>query len=35
MTEFCKMAPIIHQPTLSIKKKQEMIKEHEKTVYEA
>jgi hypothetical protein len=35
MTEFCKMAPIIQQPTLSIKKKQEMVAEHQKTLHEA
>jgi hypothetical protein len=29
------MAPILHQPTLSVEKKDEMIKEHKKTVDEA
>lgn len=35
MSEFCKMAPILHQPTLSLAKKDEMVLEHEKTMEEA
>lgn len=35
MSEFCKMAPILHQPTLSLTKKDEMIHEHKKTIDEA
>lgn len=31
-SEFCKMAPILLQPTLSLEKKNEMIEEHKKTV---
>jgi len=34
-TEFCKMAPILLQPTLSLEKKNEMIAEHKKTIDEA
>ena len=33
--EFCMMAPILLQPTLSLQKKQEMISEHKRTIDEA
>lgn len=35
MSEFCKMAPILHQPTLSLSKKDGMMREHQKTIDEA
>lgn len=34
-SEFCLMAPILFQPTLSLEKKNEMIREHKKTIDEA
>jgi len=34
-SEFCKMAPILLQPTLSLEKKNEMVEEHKKTLEQA